>query len=916
MADAESTGSSTSAFVSALILYGIIGSIIFFAFTLLRPKQPSVYEPKTLNLATVKPNQRPPSVPKGPYQWFVYILSQPQAFFIQYIGVDGYLFTRYLGIFTGIGLLGCLILLPILLPVNATNGQDLPGFDLLSFANVTNNKRYYAHVFLSWIYFGLIIYVIFKELIFYVSFRHSIQTTPLYDGLLSSRTLLLTDIPVEYLTQDRLEETFPSLVRIWYSKDHQELSKLIKERSKLAGKYEGALNKVINKGVKFHNKLVKKGDKLPDSVKGYITKQPTHRLGKIPLLGKKVETIDYSIGKIDELNGQIQNLQDSNAISNAKQTGSVFIEFHNQLEAQRAYQAIPYLSFKQRIIGVAPNDIVWDNLPKSHNEKKLRTILANTFLTLLIIFWAIPVAVVGCISNINFLTEKIHFLRFINNCPKVILGLITGILPTVALAILMSLVPVFIKKAGSIAGLVTKQQIEQYCQSWYFGFQVIQVFLVVTLASSASSTVTAIINDPSSAMTLLAQNLPKASNFYIAYFLLQGLMTPALSLLRIVPLLLSHALAFLQNTPRKKWNKENILSAPSWGVIYPPIELLIVLFIVYSIIAPIILIFSTFALGLLYVAFLYLMTYINGNDFDSRGRNYPKALFQTFVGLYLAEVCNLGLFIMAKTWGPVALSVIILVVTVLAHLWFRYRFEPLLDTVPISVIRESRGEGSAYSTYIKDQGLKEIKQVGKNYSNEGSDQNNDGKFSNTGEAITLADDNHTVESPTSGNPFEKESNVLDENLSKKATANQQPETSNDGIQSNKSLNQKDVDTEKNLDNIQAQFKESPTQVIKRFFNPLHAYNFTFVRSRLPTIFNDTVTYTQDYLDTAYHDPAISDERPHIWIPSDPLGISDYEIGLTEHTSVLVSNENTEYNKKGDKYVVTGEPPSYEEAVRA
>lgn len=59
-------------------------------------------------------------------------------------------------------------------------------------------------------------------------------------------------------------------------------------------------------------------------------------------------------------------------------------------------------------------------------------------------------------------------------------------------------------------------------QSWYFPFQVIQVFLVTTFASGASSVASQIVQNPSSAVTLLAKNLPKASNFYIAYFILFG----------------------------------------------------------------------------------------------------------------------------------------------------------------------------------------------------------------------------------------------------------------------------------------------------------------------------------------------------------------------------------------------------------
>jgi hypothetical protein len=38
--------------------------------------------------------------------------------------------------------------------------------------------------------------------------------------------------------------------------------------------------------------------------------------------------------------------------------------------------------------------------------RKLRKFGTSTFLTLMIIFWAIPVAVVGAISNINYLTDS------------------------------------------------------------------------------------------------------------------------------------------------------------------------------------------------------------------------------------------------------------------------------------------------------------------------------------------------------------------------------------------------------------------------------------------------------------------------------------------------------------------------------
>ncbi len=101
-------------------------------------------------------------------------------------------------------------------------------------------------------------------------------------------------------------------------------------------------------------------------------------------------------------------------------------------------------------------------------------------------------------------------------------------------------------------GFVISPLLELYCQNGTFAFQVIEVFLVTTLASSASSSVTAIISDPSSAMTLLSENLPKASNFYIAYFMLLGLTFPSGQLLQIVGLILSKVLGrLLDSTPRQ-----------------------------------------------------------------------------------------------------------------------------------------------------------------------------------------------------------------------------------------------------------------------------------------------------------------------------------------------------------------------------
>ena len=111
---------------------------------------------------------------------------------------------------------------------------------------------------------------------------------------------------------------------------------------------------------------------------------------------------------------------------------------------------------------------------------------------------------------------------------------------------------------------------ELFTQNAYFAFQVIQVFLITTLTSSASAVVKKIVDDPSGVTELLAQNIPKASNFYISYFLVQGLPIATGVLTQVVGFFIFIFIyKFLSGTPRAMYQKWANLSAVSWGSVLP-----------------------------------------------------------------------------------------------------------------------------------------------------------------------------------------------------------------------------------------------------------------------------------------------------------------------------------------------------------
>ncbi|CUM57735.1 unnamed protein product [Debaryomyces tyrocola] len=517
----------------------------------------------------------------------------------------------------------------------------------------------------------------------------------------------------------------------------------------------------------------------------------------------------------------------------------------------------------------------------------------------MIIFWCIPVAVVGAISNINFLIEKAPWLEFINNMPDKLLGIITGLLPVVALAILMSLVPPFIKKMGKVSGCMTVQQVESYCQAWFYAFEVVHVFLVVALCSSSISAVPQIVSDSSLLMPLLAQNLPKSSNFYIAYYCLQGLTISAGLLVQIVALILAQFLGkILDGTPRAKWNRWNTLGQPFWSVIYPAYQLLAVIAFSYAMIAPLILGFAFVTFVFIYCAYMYILIHVmQPNKTDARGRNYPSALLQLFVGLYLAEICLTAMFVFGKNWAAVALEGVMIAVTALCHIYYKWKFLPLWDVVPVSAIRYAAGDGT-YQYPMHDQGWKEIKIEGENYWQGGNQLGLTGDHDQ--QVLPNVNEKDTYLATGS------ESIINDgTSQSKVTTDSKQP------INRNNVVDEKAIESSGVRNSVPTSKPEG--SAITRFFKP-KLQSFDFVRDNMPEPYFNYIEYNPDFVRNAYEDPVVNDEEPHIWIARDEMGLSEIEKNKALENGVDVSDENAIYNEKGE-LIYTGAPPSYEEALK-
>lgn len=107
--------------------------------------------------------------------------------------------------------------------------------------------------------------------------------------------------------------------------------------------------------------------------------------------------------------------------------------------------------------------------------------------------------------------------------------------------------------------------------------------------------------------------------------------------------------------------------------------------ITYSIISPLLLGFATIGFGIIYFAARYNTFYILTNQVDTQGAAYAKVMQQLMTGVYLSEVCLIGLFAINTAPGPIVLMAVFLGATAIYHAAMRHALKPLTAYLPDSI---------------------------------------------------------------------------------------------------------------------------------------------------------------------------------------------------------------------------------------
>lgn len=90
----------------------------------------------------------------------------------------------------------------------------------------------------------------------------------------------------------------------------------------------------------------------------------------------------------------------------------------------------------------------------------------------------------------------------------------------------------------------------------------------------------------------------------------------------------------------------------------------------------------------MHLVWRYNLIYVFDSDTDSKGLFYPRALTQLITGLYMAEVCLIGLFALNGAFGPMVLIILLLIFTGIIHLSLGEAITPLVQSLPQTLTLE------------------------------------------------------------------------------------------------------------------------------------------------------------------------------------------------------------------------------------
>lgn len=674
----------------------------------------------------------------------------------------------------------------------------------------------------------------------------------------------------------------------------------------------------------------------------------------LPLVGKKLDKIYYLRRELARLNLEIE--ADQADVEKFPFMNSAFIQFNHQVAAHMCCQSLSHHVPQQmapRQVEISPDDVIWDNMSIKWWERYLRTGIILAICAGLIILYAIPVAFTSLLSKVSTLAADYTWLAWLDKLPSVAISIIQGLLPPLLLSLILLLVPIIFRALIKQQGVATGNARELEVQKWYFAFLFIQVFFVVTISGGLTKFFSELASEPNKVVSDLAKSLPEAADYFFSYLMVQALSNSASGILQTGALFFWFIWAPISDsTARAKWRRQTKLNNVQWGTFFPPFTNFAVIGIIYSIIAPLILVFMLIIFSLFWIVYRYNVLYVYQFRNDTGGLLFPTAINQLFTGIYFLEVCLIGYFFISENENgdvaciPQGAIMIVVAVFTAAYQWQLNRsFDPLFQYLPITledeaVIRDeefARAQASKFAPMLRQEDVDHDGTADDEQDIQDVLEGKEKKEQAADEAAEEREKRNIAERRRSTTPHGKPEQRAASGLREKPPtwktdrwrhAAPQAVARLKYLAEGKQANTKSTALDGNTDSKHAvsQSKDVEAQ---------HTTVGDVLFSGFADELEDLTPEERDLLVRyAFQHSALRAKRPVVWIPRDKLGVSDDEIKrakkmstvrvsadvlsgekekaggeMVEKTNIWMSNEGTALDGKG-RVVFRRSPPDF------
>jgi len=513
----------------------------------------------------------------------------------------------------------------LLMPVYATGENDMSDLPRLGLSNVEQeSSRLWAPAIMIWVFSGIILYVIKKNYTELLAMRKETMKK----GEPNHYTVLITKIPEEFDSEEKVREFMEPM----YSEQiaHVKLVRNLKERERKTTEL-----------VKQKLKLVVAMKKAEDA-KEKGEDPPMVKTGCCGLCGESVEAVPHYTQKVKEIREEIETKL---RVEDAEYCKAAFVTFKTVSSAVKASRVklTDEESWEIRA-ATRPTDITWPNLcsVKMKAVEDTAVMTSNAAKWGLIVFWAIPIAAGGALSNLEQLGQDYSFLEGVTSLPPALIAIIEGFGPTIWRVVLMILLQPIIYALINMTGVIEISAKENKFMSTYYFFLLTNIYFVTLLASSIFSTINDIVNDPVSIFELLGESIPAVAIEMIQYMLLQGLGLGVEPIVRLVPLILN---ILFNKLAVVDYQREQLNKPPPflYGAGLSMACLIWTISLAYMTIAPLILPFATLYFFINYLVQKYQLTWVHCPDFETYGTFWPQLMSIAMGGLLLSQVATMAI---------------------------------------------------------------------------------------------------------------------------------------------------------------------------------------------------------------------------------------------------------------------------------